>query len=313
MASFYEYIKHVVDFNGMLKPKILDNRRLIFEDLSGGVNKKFDPSMGRVITMRNNARSDYTKEDSVKSVLENNCYTPSFLKGVDKSYYEYFISFQNSLDDSDVVIDLHGRERADFRKVSIYQNMNSSGYLYINERQQLFSCIHQLMFIHFILFVNRIKHGDMHMKNIKWIKFNKNNKDYFSIKAFDFGHAAVNCSGVVGSRYTDINYLFRLKSQKKSIIGYFEGRSRRQDYLGNRNPGRMEKHFPLHHFLTNHEVPSLRKRDKAEAIDILDREGVRLEQRLRRIENKDIGNRVTSERVLSEFAKASERLVDLLR
>lgn len=313
MVSFYEYIQHVIDSNKVLKEKNLDKKKLNLKDLSGGVNKKFDPSMGRVITMKNNARSDYEKEDRVKKVLEENDYTPSFLKSLDKPYYYYFISFQNSLDDSDDVEELYGRERVDFRRVSIYENMNPSGYLYINQRQQLFSCIHQLMFIHFILFVNRIKHGDMHMKNIKWIKFHKNNKDFYSIKAFDFGHAEVNCGGIIGSRYTDINYLFKLKSQKKFLVGFFEGKSRLKDYISGENQNRIEKHFPLHHLLTNHQVPSLKKMHKNIAIDFLNREGDRLERNLRKIKDKDITNQYSCNLVLKEFAASSERVVGMLR
>ena len=50
----------------------------------------------------------------------------------------------------------------------------------INEKELLFSCIYQLLFIHFILFINRIKHGDMHMKNIKLMK--SSNQDHTFLK-----------------------------------------------------------------------------------------------------------------------------------
>lgn len=63
--------------------------------------------------------------------------------------------------------------------------------------------------------------------------------NFLNIKAFDFGHLVINCSGLHGGqRYADIHYLFKQKSQKKSllntntnnlrIVGFFESYSRKK-------------------------------------------------------------------------------------
>ena len=75
----------------------------------------------------------------------------------------------------------------------------------------------------------------------------------------------------------------------------------------------MEKHFPLHHLLTNHQVPNLRKIHKNIAIDFLNREGDRLERNLREIKDKNITNEYSCNLVLKEFAASSERVVGILR
>lgn len=56
--------------------------------------------------MKDNARSDYTKEYQVKRVLENSNYTPNFLKKYHKKYFDYFIYFQNELEKNDNIQNL---------------------------------------------------------------------------------------------------------------------------------------------------------------------------------------------------------------
>ncbi|KEI34884.1 hypothetical protein FRA_44c11810 [Francisella sp. W12-1067] len=325
MAAFEEYIYFIIkNQNNLTKKESNKVKSIDFKDLQGGVNKKFDPYRGYVITMKDSGRSDYDKESSVKNILNNSTYIPKFLaeRGIQKEYFNSFISFQNELDED--VGELYGRQKEDFRKVSLYEDMITKGYNEIIERQQLFSCIHQLLFIHFILFINGIKHGDMHMKNIKWIKFNYGNQAFFNIKAFDFGHAILDCKGVYGGqRYADLDYLFKRSSQKKAcfttnkhnfrIVGFFEGISRKLDYSNETNQDRMEKHFPLHHLLTNHNVNNLRRFSKENAVKFLEIEGNFLEKNLRRINNKNINNQEACEAVLKEFISTSERIVNQLR
>ena len=49
----------------------------------------------------------------------------------------------NKLDENYTIQNLFGRERKDFRRVSIYEGMTNDNYININEKELLFSCIHQ--------------------------------------------------------------------------------------------------------------------------------------------------------------------------
>ena len=88
----------------------------------------------------------------------------------------------------------------------------------------------------------------------------------------------INCSGSHGGqRYADIRYLFKQKSQKKSllttntnnlrIVGFFESYYRKKTYILGTDKDRMEKHFPLHHLLTRHNIQGLKKFKDVEAIN----------------------------------------------
>lgn len=70
----------------------------------------------------------------------------------------------------------------------------------------------------------------------------------------------------------------------------------------------MEKHFPLHHLLTRHNIQGLKKFKDVEAINFLKFQGDLLENKLRKIDNKDTNNNNACEKVLTEFKTTSENI-----
>ena len=74
----------------------------------------------------------------------------------------------------------------------------------------------------------------------------------------------------------------------------------------------MEKHFPLHHLLTRNNIQDLKKFKDVEAIYFLKFQGDLLENKLRKIDNKDTNNNNACEKVLTEFKTTSENIAGSL-
>lgn len=325
---FEESIKNTLSNIRELERQTLHQARVSLRDLPGGANKKFNPQAGQTITTNKSARKDYINEDKARIKIRDFEYIPrflsnSFIPGGEDRYIDAFFSYQHEIESKDIhqshrsnmqqsnrsnMQQSYGRQIEDIRNVSMYKGMITAGYKQITSKEQLFSCIHQLIFIHFILFMNRIKHGDMHMKNIKWIKYNLDGVDYFNIRAFDFGHAVFDCHGRHGGqRYDDLHYLFKRTSQKLFLAGAWEGRRRLRDLA--RGADKMEKHYPLHSLILKHNVPNLHRHSERDVIYRLQREGELLEKSLRSIQNKSPNSHDDCSNVLHFFIRTAERIV----
>lgn len=119
--------------------------------------------------------------------------------------------------------------------------------------QNLWSCLHQVIAIHRILYLKRMTHGDMHMGNIKVIVVNRGVDRGVICKAFDFGKYESS------SDYTrtDLRYLIDRTAVPRhlgnSSIETNKRRARWEQERGNATIPRTQrtdwKHYPLHRII----------------------------------------------------------------
>jgi hypothetical protein len=261
LENVFSYQSAINYRNEVLLPTIhkidTENTRSIptgrYEDMKGGVKKKFDPSTGMVIAGdRGVGRGDYKKEDLVSGRVYQ------------EDVYKY-TSHQEALDENlDVAntakLDQFRRENPNLRtrftgrdvdldqmrRVSIYGNIGDGGQYntrlseFILEDQgaseaELVSCIHQIVKIHEFLYLCKVVHGDMHMGNIKVIR----TPESVLLKAFDFGKSKVKSLEKNYTR-TDLRYLLL----KKAVSGSFE--TFKRNTWRSSTSKEMTKHYPLH-------------------------------------------------------------------
>jgi hypothetical protein len=262
--------------NGGEKGKIPDSK---YSDAKGGVKKKFFPNQAIVVAGdKKTASGDYDKEDQVFARAG----------GIVKDPNRY-LSFQIELEDQDddnaritIFRDVNREEglgnirKNQMRRVSVYGGFDDRGTRNNNQyyctlesfigsdqhnpsASELVSAIHQVIKIHEFLYLKKIKHGDMHMGNIKVIRVDEG----ILVKAFDFGKAKIKAPE---KNYTrdDLRYLILKKAigSSSGVVNHFETKSREKR---GEDHDRQLKHYPLHKitkFLIQHyDLPQVNNKE----------------------------------------------------
>jgi len=246
----------------------------LYSAARGGVKKKFFPRQGVVVAGdRNTATGDYRKEDDAyqRLVTETN---------QDQESTFQYASFQKKMDQDDRGVNdgrlrkFLATNRADskansvnlsqMRRVSIYGGIDpflagqATQYHTTLERfvndcliqgadpdQQpkeceLISCIHQVIKIHEYLYLNKITHGDMHMGNIKVIRYDQG----VLLKAFDFGKAEIKSATKWKAQRSPSRDDLRYLIEKTAVSGHIET-FKRNTWRKENDPSQL-KHYPLH-------------------------------------------------------------------
>ncbi|SIO93972.1 hypothetical protein [Vibrio spartinae] len=248
IKSEYEYVKNLV--------KALSDKK----GLPGGKHKAFDKSTGTVIPKTASGLADADREENCAKALKD--YNDDNL-----------FSFQSQVDETifnDIKKSLGGEARnlKHPSRVSMYKfdkcNINMLGYK--QETASLFDfitymkgleksathgsaleiseqMIHQIIYIHEMLYRAKVKHGDAHLNNYKVIATSLGPK----IKLFDFGKAEVDVTE--SNRYKDLKYL----CSREAVSGSHETYWRRVKGLWSES---NKKHFPLHRIIQAHKGKS---------------------------------------------------------
>jgi len=261
--------------NGGEKGQIPTSR---YVEARGGVKKKFFPDQAVVVAGDlKTAIGDYAKEDQVFNRAGGGVLDP-----------HRYLSFQESLEgqqgrdqdedtrrlqlfqETNAADDHSGIRRTQMRRVSVYGGFSDRGTRINNQyyctlenfvredrhaptQAELVSAIHQIVAIHSFLYLKRIKHGDMHMGNIKVIRVDQG----VLLKAFDFGKAKVKS---LEKNYTrdDLRYLLFKKAigSSSGVLNFFETKSRAN--RGEEHEKQL-KHYPLHkiskYLIDNFDLP----------------------------------------------------------
>ena len=234
---------------------------------NGGVHKAFDANRALVYAKTPSAMKDFSKEIQMKKALDSLELIQNGTK-----IRDIFFSFQNFVENINANTDR-------YRRVSIYnsENLNKTNYIpkqnqsdpslngyyqilkneikysfvfdtterYETLRNFVVQMIHQLVYIHYCMYIGEIQHVDLHMGNIKIII---DNNLFPIIKAFDFGKSKnVNSSN---DNLKDLNYFI----SRKAVSGLFETIKRNK--LREADSIEQMKHYPLHRLsclLLNHQ------------------------------------------------------------
>ncbi|MCP4181152.1 MAG: hypothetical protein GY756_25585 [bacterium] len=223
----------------------------------GGKHKKFIKELGLVYATSNKGLLDFPKEDAFKESILQLSHDDNILPG------KIYFSFQNELSKEELK-DIEGPKQrhqpSRYRKVSIYEGNIHDLDKYILDlkkrcniqffflRKEIVRIVHQLVYIHYCMYMSRLMHGDLHMRNIK---FFKDNNGFPIIKAFDFGNSRVECNG--SDLFKDLKYF----CNRQAVSGGCE--TFRRNYWRSDSSKQQGKHYPLHRlsmFLLKHKFSS---------------------------------------------------------